>query len=210
MTTVVVPAKSFRRAKSRLEDALDAPARAALARSLLEHVLDAVADCDGVTGVVIVTDGDDVEAVAHHRGLRCVRDAGEPPLRVAVDLGLGAARACPADAALVLMADLPWLSSGDVAALLAGLDHADVVIGPDAPHLGTNALALGSGVCMPTAFGRTDSFQEHVARATAVGLRVRVHDSPGVAFDVDTPADLRAMSALRDRRYARTGSAGRV
>lgn len=210
MTTVVVPAKSFGRAKSRLEDALDAPARAALARSLLEHVLDAVAACDAVADVLVVTDGDDVALLAHERGLRCVRDPGEPPLRLAVDLGLDAAFAGPAGPALVLMADLPWLSPSDVSGLLAALDRADVVLGPDAQHLGTNALALGPGVRMPTAFGRADSFAEHVARATALGLRVRLHESPGVAFDVDTPADLRAMSALRDRRYARTGSAGRV
>jgi 2-phospho-L-lactate guanylyltransferase len=210
MTTVVVPAKSFQRAKSRLQDALDGPARAALARSLFERVLDAVAGCDGVTSVVVVTDGDEVAALAHDRGLRCVRDPGEPPLRLAVDLGLAPACADPSDSALVLMADLPWLCSSDVAGLLAALEHADVVLGPDAQKLGTNALALGPGVRMPTAFGRADSFPEHVARATALDLRVHVHESPGVAFDVDTPADLRAMSALRDRRCERSESAGRV
>ena len=108
------------------------------------------------------------------------------------------------------MADLPWLTAADVAGLIAGLELADVVVGPDAQHLGTNALALGDAIDLPTAFGRADSFREHVARATALGHRVQLHESPGIAFDVDTPADLRAMSALSDQRRGRTGTAGRV
>ena len=98
-----------------------------------------------MTDVVVVTDGDDVAAVARARGLRCVRDGGEPPLRVAVDLGLSHARAD--DAALVLMSDLPWLTVADVDALLAGADRTAVVVGPDAHGLGTNALALARAAC---------------------------------------------------------------
>jgi 2-phospho-L-lactate guanylyltransferase len=210
VTTVIVPVKSFARGKSRLADVLDAPSRATLARALLDHVLDVVGACDRVTRVLVVTDGDDVEAVAQARGLSCVRDTGTPPLRVAVDLGLEVAWRHAADPALVLMADLPWLTAADIAALVAGLDRADVVLGPDARHLGTNALVLGPGVRLPTAFGRADSFQEHMALAAALGHRAWVHESTGLGFDVDTPSDLRAMSALSERRRARTGSAGRV
>lgn len=210
MTTAIVPAKSFARAKSRLADVLDAPSRASLARTLFDHVADVVVACDCLTGVLVVTDGDDVEAVACARGLPCVRDTGMPPLRVAVDLGIDVARRDTADAVLVLMADLPWLTVADLAALVERLDCADVVLGPDARHLGTNALVLGPGVRLPTAFGRPDSFQEHMARVHARGLRVHVHESSGIGFDVDTPADLRAMSVLSERRRARSGSAGRV
>lgn len=198
MTTVVVPAKSFARAKSRLAQALDLPSRAALARSLFEHVLDVTVACPRVTGVVVVTDGDDVEAIARARGLACVRDAGEPPLSVAVDLGLRAVRSGVGSGALppseggavVLMADLPCLTTAEVTALVTALDRADVVVGPDAPRLGTNALALGPRVALATAFGHADSFARHLALACAHGLRVAVHESPGVALDVDTPADL--------------------
>jgi 2-phospho-L-lactate guanylyltransferase len=210
VTTAIVPAKSFARAKSRLADVLDAPSRAALARTLFDHVLDVVVACVRVSGVLVVTDGDDVEGLARARGLRCVRDTGTPPLRVAVDLGLEVVQHLPSEGALVLMADLPWLTSADVAALVDGLVRADVVLGPDARHLGTNALGLGPGIRLPTAFGRPDSFQEHIERARAAGLRTYVHESPGIGFDVDTPSDLRSMNALSERRRARTGSAGRV
>jgi 2-phospho-L-lactate guanylyltransferase len=210
VTTAIVPAKSFARAKSRLADVLDAPSRAALARTLFDHVLDVVVDSVRVSRVLVVTDGDDVEAVARARGLPCVRDTGTPPLRVAVDLGLEVVRERGAEGVLVLMTDLPWLSSADVTALVDGLVRAEVVLGPDSRHLGTNALGLGPGVCLPTAFGRADSFQEHSERARSLGLRVYVRESPGIGFDVDTPSDLRAMNMLSERRRARTGSAGRV
>jgi len=210
VTTAIVPAKSFVRAKSRLAEVLDAPSRAALARSLFDHVLDVVVACVRVSGVLVVTDGDDVEAAARARGVPCVRDTGTPPLRVAVDLGLEVVQQRPSEGALVLMSDLPWLTSADVAALVDGLVRADVVLGPDSHQLGTNALGLRPGIRLPTAFGRPDSFREHMDRARALALRTYVHESPGIGFDVDTPSDLRAMNTLSERRRARTGSAGRV
>jgi 2-phospho-L-lactate guanylyltransferase len=210
VTTVIIPAKSFARAKSRLHPVLDAPGRASFARSLFEHALDAVAACPRVQRVLVVTDGDDVEALAAARGLDCVRDRGEPPLSLAVDLALAHARARGPCRALVLMADLPRLTAADVTALVAGLDHGSVVTGPDVLRRGTNALGLAAGVSLPTAFGRIDSFRDHLAIAAERDLRVYVHESAGVAFDVDTPADLRAMGALSERPLVRTGSADRA
>jgi len=210
VTTVVIPAKSFGRAKSRLHPVLDAPSRASLARSLFEHVVDTVTACPRVDRVLIVTDGDDVAELASTRALGCVRDQGKSPLSLAVDLGLDEARARGSGAVLVLMADLPRLTVTDVAALVAGLDHASVVTAPDVPRRGTNALGLAAGVQLLTAFGRDDSFRDHMAIAAERSLRVHVHESAGVAFDIDTPADLLAMSALSERPLARTGTAGRA
>jgi len=185
----IVPAKGFARAKSRLDGALDAASRSSLARDMLAHVLGTLRSSNEITNVVVVTDGEDVEALARMYGAICVRDRGEPPLRLAVDAGLDA---LPTDAhALVVMADLPWLTTNDVRSLVAALAGADVVVAPDASREGTNALALRGRV--RTAFGSGASFAEHLARAKSAGLTTRIVESRGLAFDVDTPADLAAL-----------------
>jgi 2-phospho-L-lactate guanylyltransferase (CobY/MobA/RfbA family) len=161
----IVPAKGFARAKSRLDGALDAASRSSLARDMLAHVLDTLRSSNEITNVVVVTDGEDVEALA----------------------GMYGAIAH----ALVVMADLPWLTTNDVRSLVAALAGADVVVAPDASREGTNALALRGRV--RTAFGSGASFAEHLARAKSAGLTTRIVESRGLAFDVDTPADLAAL-----------------
>ncbi len=190
----VVPAKGFARAKSRLEGVLDAPSRAALAREMLAHVLDTLRSAEDVTSIVVVTDGPDVEELALAYGARCIRDRGEPPLRLAVDVGLG--EVSSDSDALVVMADLPWITVNDVRSLVAALTRADVVVAPDASRQGTNALALTSRGRMRTAFGSGESFAEHLARAKHAGLTTRIVESRGLAFDVDTPADLAELYAV--------------
>jgi 2-phospho-L-lactate guanylyltransferase len=209
--SAVVPAKTFARAKSRLSGALDAASRAELARSMLGHVLGVLSASPAIDDIVVVTDGDDVEAVGRARGARCIRDRGEPPLRLAVDLGLEAVRRDTSGVALVLMADLPWVTVEEIGRMLARLREADVLVSPDAKRTGTNALALAAHARMQSAFGSTRSFARHVATAGALGLRVGIHRSPGIAFDVDTPADLAVLGALNgETPIARPSGTGTV
>jgi 2-phospho-L-lactate guanylyltransferase len=210
----VVPAKGFARAKTRLEPALDGASRAELARSMLEHVLDVLGGCAEIAGITVVTDDDEVEALARQRGASCVRDAGEPPLRLAVEAGLTSVRQAGRSAILVLMADLPLVRPEDVRALLSALDGSDVVIAPDAHGSGTNAIAFAPEVVMATEFGSGDSFAAHRRRANEQGLRLRVHVGPGTAYDVDLPSDLLAVGKLKPgaswREDARSGTAHRA
>jgi 2-phospho-L-lactate guanylyltransferase len=186
----LVPAKSFARAKSRLAAALGEGERASLARRMLEHVLSTLAACPAVAGVMVVTDGDDVAEVASARGAVVVRDADRPPLGGIVDAALRELAARGATAALVVMSDLPDLTVVDLGALVAAFADADVVAAPDREDLGTNALAMRPPDLMRTSFGTRDSFERHLRAAEGAGLRVAVCRSPGLAFDVDEPADL--------------------
>ena len=87
------------------------------------------------------------------------------------------------------MADLPRLCADDVRALVAAAATHDVVIVRADDERHTNALALTPPGCLPTAFGRADSFDAHLAAARAAGLRLAVVDNPRIAFDVDGPED---------------------
>jgi 2-phospho-L-lactate guanylyltransferase len=196
----VVPAKGFDRGKSRLAPALSDAARAAFARRLFDHVLGAATASRALAGVLVTTDAADVAAAAAAHGAAVRLDGAElaggasdgdtrPRLARVVDAGLADVAARGAEAALVLMADLPQLEAGDVAALVAALDEAPVVLVRASDGTHTNALGLRPPTAIASAFGRDDSFAAHAAAARAAGLDVRVVESARVAFDVDGPED---------------------
>jgi 2-phospho-L-lactate guanylyltransferase len=160
------------------------------------HVLDVLAACD-FDGLLVATDGDDVASLAASRGASALRDEGVSSLAAVVDASLAYVASRGADAAVVLMADLPRIEPVDVGGLLEPLDDHDVVLVRD--HIGnhTNALAVAPPTAIATCFGRDDSFAAHLAAASAAGLRAAVVTSERIAFDVDVPADHRKLMARR-------------
>jgi 2-phospho-L-lactate guanylyltransferase len=193
---VLVPAKSFARAKSRLSPVLDACARKSLARSMLEHVLGVLASCPEIAGVMVATDGDDVAALAGGRGAVTARDRGSAPLGAIVDQALAELSARSARSALVIMSDLPLLTGADVRRLVDRMAGADMVAAPDWRGEGTNALGLTPPLLLSsTSFGTRDSFARHLRSAAERGLHVDVDRSFGLGFDVDEPADLEKLRA---------------
>jgi 2-phospho-L-lactate guanylyltransferase len=192
----IVPAKSLLYGKSRLRPVLGDDDRARFAQRLVEHVLDVLGAC-GFDGLLVATGGDDVASIATSRGARVLRDREEGSLADVVDRALAEVASCGAEAAVVLMADLPRVQPVDVGALLAALDDHDVALVRD--HLGhhTNALAVAPPTAMATCFGREDSFAAHCEGARAAGLRVAVVASERIAFDVDVPEDHQRLTARR-------------
>ena len=199
MTWALVPVKAFGRGKSRLSTALSEADRAAFARGLLEHVLDTLT-VSRLDGILVATDSAEVAETARERAARICWD---PPnalhLAAVVDRGLLELSAFGARSALVLMADLPAIGPDDVHSVLALLADHNVVVVPAADGSHTNALALSPPTGLPTAFGRADSFQAHLAAARSANLRTAVFDHPRLAFDVDGPADLARFTALSHR-----------
>lgn len=186
----VLPAKGFRRAKSRLGEAMTDPVRAAFARGLFEHVLSTLQATPAVRGVLVLTDDEEVESLSLARGARVLRDAPGCSLAQIIDAGLGRVAALGAEAALVCMADLPHLSVEEVTQAANGLQSHNVLLAPDTGEAGTNLLALKPPTLFASCFGRGDSFQQHLARAQAHQQRVFVLRAPGFCFDVDGPQDL--------------------
>jgi 2-phospho-L-lactate guanylyltransferase len=202
----IVPVKRLAEAKSRLGEQFDAGERAALVVDMLRSVLAALAASGAVAARLVVSPDPAVLAVAGAAGAGALLQTGD-----GLNEALAAARAvAPAEALLIVPADLPLLRPGEVAALLALAGRAPVVIAPDRDGRGTNALALAAGAPLPFQFG-PDSFARHQAAAAALGLPVLVFRSPGTALDLDTPADLeelrrRGWSPFDGRRPALAGS----
>jgi 2-phospho-L-lactate guanylyltransferase len=192
----VVPAKSLERGKSRLRAVLDDEDRAAFARTLLEHVLRVLGQCD-LDGVLVATDGDDVADLASSLGARIRRDRDPRTLANVVDGALAEVEALGARTAVVLMADLPRIEAADVQVLLGALADHDVALVRDHKGRHTNALAISPPTAIATCFGSSDSFAGHCDAARTQRLRLAVVENERFAFDVDAPADLARITRPR-------------
>jgi 2-phospho-L-lactate guanylyltransferase len=188
----LIPMKPFAEAKSRLSADVPAAARKALALAMFERVLLEATRCDALCGVAVLTYGADVALCARHAGAHVLDDAqlAERDLGSLIDAALPQLAALGADAAVILMADLPYLESADIAQLTAALAHADIALIADARGQSTNALALRLPATFPTAFGDPNSYALHLRRASDGGCSSVEIQNPRVAHDVDVRDDL--------------------
>lgn len=184
---VIVPVKSAG-VKSRLSPVLSASERRALALALFRGLM-AVLEKAGLASDCWVVSSD--RAV-----LRGASSIGAHPVAEDSDAGVNSAvrrgmkDASGASEFLVLPSDLPLLRATDVQGLLR-LRAAGprVVIAPSRSFDGTNALLFPRSPRFPLSFDK-DSFWNHLAGASRLGLPVGVSARARVMFDVDSPADL--------------------
>ena len=192
---VLIPVKPFRRAKSRLSPVMSKPIRAALARSLLSRTLDTLASCDLPLATCVASRDMTALDLARRRGATALAES-ESGLNAALNQAREWAVARGAHVLLVLPADLPRLTSGDIMMMFElAREPRCVVIAPDARGEGTNALLLRPPDALNFAFG-PHSFYEHCAQAETSQLALHIYRSPTVALDLDTPADWKRVAAL--------------
>ncbi len=91
--------------------------------------------------------------------------------------------------AAVVSADLPRITAADVRALVAATPERGMAIAR-ALDGGTNAVSMRPAGAVMTHFGEPSSASVHASVAADAGLVARILDLPGLAFDIDTPADL--------------------
>jgi 2-phospho-L-lactate guanylyltransferase len=162
--------------KQRLASALPEPQRTALIEAMLEHVLAAVRAAP-LAGVLILSpDGEPLPQATHVLALEATR-------------------------LLIVFADLPLLACEDLVALERATEACGVALAPDHTGTGTNALGLALPTTFRLQFG-AGSCARHQLEAARIGRPARLVRRPGLAFDVDEPADLEALRARADPRYA--------
>ena len=192
MPTIVVPFRGLH-GKQRLAPLPEA-SRAALAAAMLADVV-AAANALGTTVVVAPTDAR--EAVVDAGAGRFVADPGSGQ-GAAVTAGLAE---LPDEPALVVNADLPCVTAGDLAQLLDALPAGGIALAAAADGT-TNALALASPGLFQPVYGPGSA-----ARFAALDLPVAAVAIPNLADDVDTLDDLHR---LEPRLGPHTRSAHRL
>jgi 2-phospho-L-lactate/phosphoenolpyruvate guanylyltransferase len=182
---LLIPLKRLDDAKSRLAGVLTAEERSALMLELLEGVLAAAeeADLGPITIVSAEPSVPDLAARFDDRGLAW-NDALAAAMREVVAEPVAA----------VVSADLPRVTAEDIQALVAATPDRGLAVAR-ALDGGTNAVSMRPPGAVMTHFGEHQSAAVHAQATAAAGLAARIVDIPGLAFDVDTPADLEELRA---------------
>lgn len=175
----IVPVRG-RDGKSRLDGFLAPEERARLVEAMLADVL---AACEGAESI--------------HRVLVVTPDPASAPaeLDVLVDEGAGHEEAVAyalmderaRGGALVIMADCPLVSAASLDRLASAAEPVSLAPARDG---GMNALALDAPDAVDPVFGVPGAAAETVKRARMRASEPAVLDEPGLAFDVDEPADV--------------------
>jgi 2-phospho-L-lactate guanylyltransferase len=202
--TAVLPVKRFDAAKQRLAGGIDDERRAGLAAAMLADVLEAIAAARSIERTIVVTSEAVAIAMAKTAGAEVLPDPDEGGHSGAALSGVARAQAAGARCVVLLPGDCPLLDPRELERLLTGLPERYVAIVPDRHGTGTNALALAPPDAIRPAFGE-GSCARHVAAARKAGIPHAVEELPSLALDLDTPADVVAITlALEtDRRRAR-------
>jgi 2-phospho-L-lactate/phosphoenolpyruvate guanylyltransferase len=187
--------------KRRLAGLLDASERERLSLAMLDVVLHELVDAEIVERVLLVTPAQSEPVRRDHERVTVVDETDTAVGRDTAD-GLNRAlrqaqrlaAAGGADRLLMVPADLPLIGAADIGRLLVASRNAAVVIAPDRAETGTNALLVKPPLALEASFG-DGSFDRHRRLAAQAGLTVTVVRRPGLALDLDTPADVAQLLA---------------
>jgi 2-phospho-L-lactate guanylyltransferase len=207
--TAVLPVKRFAAAKQRLAPGMGATHRAELAAAMLEDVLEAIGAARSVERTVVVTSEPRAIELAKAAGAELVADPDEGGHPGAARAGIARARELGAGRVVLLPIDCPLLAPRELERLLTGMPDRYVAVVPDRHGTGTNALALAPPNAIEPSFGE-GSCARHVALAREAGIPYGVEELPSLALDLDTPADVVALTMALEREGGRAKRTARA
>lgn len=202
MATAVLPVKRFDAAKQRLAGGIDGERRRELAGAMVADVLAAIGDARTVERVIVVSGDPLAQELAAEAGAEVVpdpEDAGHVP---AAQAGIARAEVEGAERVVLLAGDCPLLDPRELDRLLTGVPGRYVGIVPDRHDTGTNALVLSPPDAIVPAFGE-GSKARHVEAARRAGIPFGIEELPSIELDLDTPADVIALTRELERRPGR-------
>jgi len=191
---IVVPVKSPRRAKHRLESVLSEVERERLALVMAREVFTAVSALTSY-GRFVVSDDSDILEEGRRFGLEPLTDRVAQGQSAAVRQGFAAAWERGFTAALTIPGDVPAVTSEELAEFGDYRPEIEVLLAPDRERLGTNGLRLVPPHAITLRFGE-DSFSLHQAEARRANRSFEVKDMEGLRYDLDRPDDVVAFMQL--------------
>jgi 2-phospho-L-lactate guanylyltransferase len=196
VTVALLPAKLLSVAKTRLGTLLDDRQRMAIAAAMFDDVLGSLRRATMLDAVVVVTADARLAARARLQGALVVDEGAPQGLNAAVVLGTETALRLGATSVLVLLSDIPLIAPADVDELVQRAPERGALVVPSKEGTGTNAMLRRPPALFPPCFGGR-SFRRHVAAAERHAVACEIVRNARIAFDLDTPDDLRAFAARR-------------
>jgi 2-phospho-L-lactate guanylyltransferase len=202
--TAVLPVKRFAEAKQRLASGIDGERRRELVAAMVADVLEAIGQARTIERTIVVSSDPVARGLAAEAGAELVPDSSESGHVDATLAGIARARADGADCVVLLPGDCPLLDPRELDRLLTGVPERYVAVVPDRHGTGTNALVLSPPDAIVPAFGE-GSCARHVAAAREAGIPFGVEELASLGLDLDTPADVIALT----RELAASGGRAR-
>lgn len=191
--TAVLPVKRFDAAKQRLAAGIDEERRRELAGAMVADVLEAIGNARTVERLIVVTGDPIAQELANEAGAEVVPDPEDAGHVVAAQAGIARAEVEGAERVVLLAGDCPLLDPRELDRLLTGVPGRYVGIVPDRHGTGTNALVLSPPDAIVPAFGE-GSKARHVEAAREAGIPFGIEELSSMELDLDTPADLIALT----------------
>ncbi len=195
--TAVLPVKRFSGAKRRLAAGIDDERREALVAAMLEDTLEAIAAARSIERTIVVSGDPRAQEIVAASAAEVLPDPTDEGHVQAALAGIARAETDGAECVILLPGDCPLLDPKELDSLLTGIPGRFVTVVPDRHGTGTNALALVPPGAIRPAFGE-GSCARHVAAAREAGVPFAVEELPSLGLDLDTPADVVALTRVLD------------
>jgi 2-phospho-L-lactate guanylyltransferase len=191
--TAVLPVKRFEAAKRRLAGGIDDQRRRQLVEAMVADVLEAIGRARTIERTIVVSGDPIAQELAAEAGAEVVSDPSDAGHVEAAQAGIARAEAEGARCVVLLPGDCPLLDPRELDRLLTGVPDRYVGIVPDRHGPGTNALVLSPPDAIVPSFGE-GSCARHVAAAREAGVPFEVERLATLGLDLDTPADIVALT----------------
>ena len=200
--TAVLPVKRLGAAKQRLAAGLDAERRRELAGAMVADVLEAIGAARTIDRLIVVSGDPVAQELASEAGAEVVPDPEDAGHVEAALAGIARAEVEGAERVVLLPGDCPLLDPRELDRLLTAVPSPYVGIVPDRHGTGTNALLLSPPGAIVPAFGE-GSCARHVEAARQAGIPFGIERLPSLELDLDTPADVIALTRELEARPGR-------
>jgi len=200
----ILPVKEMVGAKQRLAPLLSPGERIALMQAMLRDVLAALSAAQGLAGIALVTLDPWVQALAQEHGARIITEGAREGHTGAVTAAAAALQAEGVASILTLPGDIPATKPIEIGSLIAAASTSPAfIIAPAHDELGSNAILMSPPNAVKLRFGE-DSYFPHLAAARAVGITPHILHLPGIAMDIDHPADIARFAHIPEAKSTQT------
>jgi 2-phospho-L-lactate guanylyltransferase len=203
---ILVPVKNLAHAKQRLAAILNQAARTKLAQAMLFDVLETLGTWANRPEVGIVSSDPFAIDLARRFNFLVIPDQANRGETDAIEMATTFCESRGDDSTLVIPGDIPLIQARELEEIFQAAPPEGSVLVPAADGRGTNAAWRRPAGLFPLRFGN-DSFKPHLAAACVTRKPCVVLRLPGIALDVDNPAELRLLAQspgeTRSQRLAR-------
>ena len=200
----ILPVKEMAGAKQRLAPLLSPEERIVLMQMMLRDVLAALSAAQGLAGIALVTLDSWAEALAQEHGARIITQGAREGHTGAVTSAAAVLQAEGVAAILTLPGDVPALKTPEIEALITAASAPPAfIIAPAHDEQGSNAILMSPPNAVKLRFGE-DSYFPHLAAARVAGITPQNLRLPGIAMDIDHPADIVRFASIPEAKSTQT------